>query len=131
MKTIKMNGQDVQIMYCLATETGFEQLSKKPAADVFNPTITEYDDDGKPKSMLPAPATSDDYTKLAYAGIVAAYSRNGQQSPITYEYLLYDAKPTEIAELIKTIAELRNEWYNVPDIIKPETKPKRQSKKNS
>lgn len=121
MKQIKMNGQEVNIIYCLATETGYEQISGKVASDMFNPVFT-YDNEGKVKKADPPLAKNEDYVTLGYAAIVAAYTKDQQQPPITMDYLMYEATPVEITELIAAVVELRNEWYKVPDVVKPETK---------
>ena len=122
MKQIKMNGQDVNIIYCLATETGYEQIAGKAASDMFNPIIT-YNEDGKVEKTELPPAMNEDYVTLGYAAIVAAYTKEKQQPPFTIDYLMYEATPAEITELIAAVVELRNEWYKVPELVKPETKP--------
>jgi hypothetical protein len=49
-KTIIICGRKVEMLYCAATETGYEQLVSGTGKDinVFLPTITERDSDGKP-----------------------------------------------------------------------------------
>lgn len=121
-KTIKLNGKDISMRYCLATETGYERLSGR-GADVFNPIVLEYGDDGKPTKVDPPIATTDDYIQLAFSAIVAAYTRKDEEIPISSDYLLYDAQPEEIAMLIAEVSRLRREWYHVPDVVKPDTKP--------
>ena len=34
--------------------------------------------------------------------------------------IMYDAQPKDVILLIKTVTELRNEWYDIPSIIKPD-----------
>ena len=132
-KTIKLNGQEVKLLYCLATETGYERLSGKSAYEVFNPNVTEYDEEGKPVKIEPSQATTDDYVKLANAAIIAAYTKDGQEPPIDTNYLIYEATPEEITKLIKVVVQARNEWYHVPDVVKPETKAEKkpQNRKNA
>ena len=102
--------------YCAAAETGYEALAGKPST-VFMPIIEGRDADGKPTDVKPSPATTDDYLKLALAAIIAAYARNNEEAPITAEEILYDATPQEINELLLSVAKLRNNWYNIPDVV--------------
>jgi len=113
--TIKLCGYDVRLRYCAAAETGYEQLSGK-SADVFMPDVTR-DDEGNVIDVK-TKATTDDYLKLAISAIIAAYAREGGQAPITAEDILYEASPEEIIALIGKVAEIRNEWYGVPSVIK-------------
>lgn len=103
-KTIQILGKDVRLRYCAATENGFEQLRKKSV----------YEIDFK---------SNEDLTALALSAIVAAYARKEEEPPITSEDLLYEAKPTEIVELIKTVIELRAAWYEIPAVVTPEPQP--------
>ena len=129
-KTIKLNGQVVKLLYCLAAETGYERLSGgKSAYEVFNPNVTEYDEEGKPVKIEPSQATTDDYVKLANAAIIAAYTKDGQEPPIDTNYLIYEATPEEITELIKVVVQARNEWYHVPEVVSPETKEEKKPRK--
>lgn len=100
-KTIQILGKDVRLRYCAATENGFEQLRKKSV----------YEIDFK---------SNEDLTALALSAIVAAYARKEEEPPITSEDLLYDAKPTELVELIKTVIELRAAWYEIPSVVTPD-----------
>lgn len=103
--------------YCAATETGYETISAKPAT-IFMPDITK-DDKGNIIS-IETKAETEDYIKLALAAIIAAYARDNQKAPIQSEEIMYDAQPKDVILLIKTVTELRNEWYDIPSIIKPD-----------
>lgn len=119
-KTIQICGKDVQVRYCLASETGFEVLSGKDAS-IFLPTPTgEKGEDGTPLFANPK-ATTDDFLRLAIASIIAAYERNGQEPPVTVDNILYDSTPEDVANLIATTVELRLQWYHIPSVVKPET----------
>ena len=69
MKKIEILGREIEMIYCAASETGFEDLAGK-GADIFNP-IPVYEN-GDVKELLPPPATTKDYIYLAIACIVAA-----------------------------------------------------------
>ena len=138
-KTVKMtvirDGEekevDVRMRYCAAAEQGFETLSGK-RMDVFSPTPTEFDKDGKPTKFDPPVATTQDYLTLAVAAIVAAYARNNEEPPVTSEDIIYDASPATITEIITTVITLRIQWYEVPDAVQPELKPdNRKRRKNA
>ena len=129
-KTIKICGKDVQLRYCIASETGFEILSDKEST-VFLPTPTDQKDEegniiyDKPK------ATTEDYLRLAIASIIAAYERNGQEPPVSVDDILYDATPEEITNLIASTIELKLKWYHISDVVKPETEKKEDDGKNA
>lgn len=127
-KTIKLCGKDVPILYCAATETGYERLSGKNI-EVFLPTFGK-DDDGNVIISEPPKATTEDYLQLSIAAIVAAneaerLAKNMKPDefplPITSEDLLYQAAKSEVTSLITAVIELRNEWYGVSTVVKEPT----------
>lgn len=120
-RTIKIGDQDVRMMYCTASETGFENMSGK-SVEVFM-IRPKYDEDGKQIGFEPPLATLSDYITLAMASIVAAYAAKDQKPPINSNYVLFKAKAKETKLLVDTVAELRAEWYQVPDVVKTD-KPK-------
>jgi predicted glycosyltransferase len=113
-KTIQICGKEVAMRYCAATETGYEKISGKSSA-IFVPEI-EKDEDGNIKSVKQN-AKTEDFIILAVAAIIAAYQRKKEDAPITADYIIYEANPEEVKELLKTICELRNEWYNIPAVV--------------
>ena len=117
-KIIKLNGQDVKMIYCTATENGFEDMSNRPI-QVFFPTFGK-DAQGNDIIVEPAQAKTADFITLALAAIVAAYTKDDAEPPINAKYILYDATPQERNDLLTAIIELRNKWYEVPSVIKPE-----------
>ena len=119
IETITLCGKDVNIMYCAATETGYEIVAGK-SSQVFLPTVLERDKNGKITKAEPPAATLDDYIKLALAGIIAAYASEDKEPPVTDKDILYNATSEEITNLVGTIGKLRVAWYNVPDVVKPD-----------
>lgn len=117
-KTFTICGKEVAMRYCAAAETGYETMSGQ-SSDIFVPDI-ERDKDGN-ITDIKQKAKADDYIKLAFAAIIAAYARKGEDSPITAEDILYDASPTEVTNLITTVITLRNQWYEVSKVVEPET----------
>lgn len=122
-KTIIICGKEVGMRYCAASETGFEDLSNK-SSEIFSPTVEERDADGKPIKVTPPKAKEKDYIYLAIASIIAYYAKNSSETPVKTEEILYDATPQDITNLIVTVIQLRNEWYKVPDVVKPEMEEK-------
>lgn len=112
MRKIEILGREVEMLYCAATETGFEDIAGK-TADIFNP-IPVLDKEGKVKELMPPPATTKDYIYLAVACIVAAYASRGEEAPNLTNDILYNATPAEVQLLTKTAIELKLEWYKVP-----------------
>ena len=112
-RTINICGKEVTMRYCAAAETGYESLTPGKTSNVFSPTPSK-DKDGN-DIMLPPEATTSDYIRLAYAAIIAAYARKGEDAPITIGEILYEATPEEVVMLITTVVQLRNEWYTVPE----------------
>jgi hypothetical protein len=122
-KTITIQGKDVRMRYCAATETGYTSISGKDAS-VFSARQL-YNDKGEKDGIAPPEATTEDYITLALAAIVAAYARTGDTAPVTSDDILYDFTPAEVQLLITTVVELRLEWYRVPEGIKQESTDKK------
>lgn len=119
IETITLCGKKVKIMYCAATETGYETIAGK-SSQVFLPTVLERDENGNITKSEPPAAVLDDYIKLALAGIIAAYDSEDKKSPVTGKDIIYHATSGEITNLISTIVRLRAAWYNVPDVVAPD-----------
>ena len=115
-KTITICGKDVELLYCAATETGYESISGQ-SCEIFIPEISK---DKKGKDQIRMRATTRDYIQLAVAAVIAAYTRKGEDAPVTADDILYNATSQEVTKLITTVIELRNAWYQVPSVIKPE-----------
>lgn len=97
-KEITLCGQQVKLMYCAASENGFEDLSGKSINDI---------DFTKAKDMM----------NLAVACIIAYYTSEKQESPVKLEDILYRATSKELTDLYLTVINLRAEWYNVPKTV--------------
>ena len=97
-KEVTICGQPIKVMYCAASENGFEDLSGKSFQD-FNFTSNK------------------DLLNLSIACIVASYAEEGIDAPISGKDLLYKATPQELANLYKTVLELLKEWYGLNEVI--------------
>ena len=76
-------------------------------------------------------ATTEDFLKLAVAAIIAAYARIGEESPVSTDDILYEAQPADVTLMMTTVIELRNEWYKVPETVKPEMEEQEEDKKKN
>lgn len=112
MRKITIIGREVEMIYCAASETGFEDIAGK-SSDIFNP-IPVPDENGDVKELLQPPATTKDYIYLAIACIVAAAAMKDEEAPDLTKDILYKATSEEIKLLVKTVVELRMEWYHIP-----------------
>jgi hypothetical protein len=115
----KMEQIDVRMLYCAASETGFQSLSGE-TMEVFA-AVLEKDDAGKVVVKEAPRATDMNYLQLAIASIVAAYERDGEKPPVTSDDILYNATRKEVVEMIKAVMEMQAEWLFVPSAIESET----------
>ena len=111
-RTITICGCECQIIYCNATEKAYEDISGK-SSSVFSPEIGK-DNKGNLIATAPPQAKPGDYITLGMGGIIAAYAKDEKDTPITFNDVMYRATAEETATLVKTIIEMRNEWYKIP-----------------
>ena len=109
---------EVKLLYCAASETGFQTLSGVNM-DVFSPEL-EKNEEGKWIVKSLPKATDMNYIQLSLACIIAAYECDGEKNPIKGEDLLYHASREEVQNIVTTVLQMRNEWMEVPSTIKPE-----------
>lgn len=124
-KTIEICGRQVPLLYSAATETGYEKLSGKQIS-VFLPQFGK-DNDGNVIITQQPTATTEDYLHLVVAAVVAANEKERHIKklkpeelplPIDSADLLYNATKAEITQIIATVLELRNAWYEIPAVMK-------------
>lgn len=107
-KTITICGKEVKMLYCAATETGFEKLAAKSMGSIdFN--------------------SQEDLIRLSVAAIISAYQRDGEEAPIDAKEILYEAKPSEIVGMFKATFELRAAWYDIPAVLEQSIKSENES----
>ena len=97
-KEITICSKQVKLMYCAAAENGFENFSGK--------SIFDFDH-----------TKNADRLHLAMACIVAAYSADDQEPPVSSEDILYKATQKELLGLYIAAIALRNEWYGVSKVL--------------
>lgn len=117
---------EVKMLYCAASETGFQSLSGE-TVDVFTP-VFDTNEKGKVYVKEPPRASDMNYIQLAIACIVSAYEREGEQPPIATEDILYNATHEEIIQMTKNVVEMRAEWLFVPSTVSEEMKPNKGGK---
>ena len=114
-KTIKICGQDIRMIYCAATENGYEDMSGKKIS-VFLPTFGK-NENGETIVTEPAKATNKDFMMLAFAAIIAAYVSKGEEVPFDSDKFLYEASAEDVATLLTAIIELRADWYHISEVV--------------
>lgn len=115
-KIITICETEVRMRFCAATETNYEFLSGKSIA-VFFPTATkEKDENGKP-ILEAAKATQDDYIRLAFGAILAAYEVNDQDPPVTVKQIMHEAVHDEIENMKSTVMDMMLDWYKIPRTV--------------
>lgn len=97
-KKITICGKEVGIAYCMATEQTFEELTDK--------SIRQLN-----------PERERDLLLLSLAAVMVYASYHKQEAELSVEDLLYKASPKEVQTLVSEVAELRNEWYEVPKTL--------------
>lgn len=105
-KTITIQGKDVTLGYCHATEIGFKLLSDEDV-NVFMAEAVQCMKEEK----MP------DIRKTIYfiiAAINAYCEWKGVQPAITDRDLMYESTPIEIGTAFGTILSLRSEFYAMP-----------------
>ena len=105
-KTITIQGKDVTLGYCHATEIGFKLLSDEDV-NVFMAEAVQFMKEEK----MP------DIRKTIYfiiAAINAYCEWKGVQPAITDRDLMYESTPLEIGTAFGTILTLRSEFYAMP-----------------
>lgn len=105
MKTakIKIAGVECGAAYCYATEIAFHNYTDVNIED-FDATNPEH------------------VVYLIIAAVFAYYQGTSEELPITDNDVIIKASPTEITEAVKTIVELRVDWYKLPKSESEEAK---------
>ena len=127
-KKLTLCGHDVTMIYCAATEDGFERISQKSIA-VFVPKFGK-NDNGEDIIVEPAKATIGDMMLLGLAGIIAYCTRENIDVPISSNDLLFNITAKERNQLIDAVVELRNEWYEVPKVVADDIAEERQKQES-
>ena len=105
-KILTILGQEVTIMFNMAVQISFEEITGKPFSEIDT-------------------NVSKDSLALAYSAIIA----NNPDCNITVDNLMHDASGAELKEVIKAISDSFVEWNKVPETLADEEDKKEEEKK--
>ena len=104
-KILTILGQEVTIMFNMAVQISFEEITGKPFSEIDT-------------------NVSKDSLALAYSAIIA----NNPDCNITVENLMHDASGAELNGVIKAISDSFVEWNKVPETLADEEDKKEDGK---
>ena len=105
-KILTILGQEVTIMFNMAVQISFEEITGKPFSEIDT-------------------NVSKDSLALAYSAIIA----NNPDCNITVDNLMHDASGAELKEVIKAISDSFVEWNKVPGTLADDEDKKEEEKK--
>ena len=105
-KILTVLGQEVTIMFNMAVQISFEEITGKPFSEIDT-------------------NVSKDSLALAYSAIIA----NNPDCNITVDNLMHDASGAELNGVIKAISDSFVEWNKVPETLADEEDKKEEEKK--
>ena len=128
-KTITINGKEVTLCYCYATEINFANYTNGENASVFIQETAKKID-----ALTKGDATAQpDIEKCIYlilAAAIAYYRSKGEECPITDEDMLFSNSPTELYEAVGQVILLYGSFYKLLPGDEPKTKGKGKAGKN-
>lgn len=105
-KILTILGQEVTIMFNMAVQISFEEITGKPFSEIDT-------------------NVSKDSLALAYSAIIA----NNPDCNITVDNLMHDASGAELNAVFKAISDSFIEWNKVPGTLADEEDKKEEEKK--
>ena len=105
-KILTILGQEVTIMFNMAVQISFEEITGKPFSEIDT-------------------NVSKDSLALAYSAIIA----NNPDCNITVDNLMHDASGAELNGVIKAISDSFVDWNKVPETLADEEDKKEEEKK--
>lgn len=120
-KIATINGKQVTLGYCYATEINYSNFTKGENASVFiSTTATKLD------ALSKGDATAQpDVEKCIYlilAAAIAYYQSKGEKCPITADDFLFTDNPTELYEALSQVILLYGSFYNLIPSEQPKKK---------
>ena len=128
-KTTTINGKEVTLCYCYATEINFSKLTNGENINVFIPE-TAKKIDALSKGDATAMPDVEKCICLVLAAAIAYYKSKGEECPITDEDLLFSNSPTELYTALAQIVLLYGSFYKLLPGDEPKTKEKGKAGKN-
>ena len=128
-KTTTINGKEVTLCYCYATEINFAKLTDGENASVFiQETAKKLD--ALSKGDATAQPDIEKCIYLVLAAAIAYYRSKGEECPIKDEDLLFSDDPTELYTALAQIVLLYGSFYKLLPGDEPKTKGKGKAGKN-
>ena len=128
-KTITINGKEVTLCYCYATEINFAKLTDGENASVFiQETAKKLD--ALSKGDATAQPDIEKCIYLVLAAAIAYYRSKGEECPIKDEDLLFSNSPSELYEAVGAVFLLYGSFYKLLPGDEPKTKGKGSKGKN-
>ena len=128
-KTITINGKEVTLCYCYATEINFAKLTDGENASVFiQETAKKLD--ALSKGDATAMPDVEKCICLVLAAAIAYYKSKGEECPITDADMLFSNSPTELYEAVGNVIMLYGSFYKLLPGDEPKTKGKGKAGKN-
>ena len=128
-KTITINGKQVTLGYCYATEINFSKLTNGENINVFIPE-TAKKIDALSKGDVTAMPDAEKCIYLVLAAAIAYYKSKGEECPIKDEDLLFSNSPTELYEAVGQVILLYGSFYKLMPGDEPKTKGEGSNGKN-
>ena len=128
-KTITINGKEVTLCYCYATEINFANYTNGENASVFIQE-TAKKIDALTKGDATAQPDIEKCIYLVLAAAIAYYRSKGEECPIKDEDLLFSDDPTELYTALAQIVMLYGSFYKLLPGDEPKTKGKGSKGKN-
>ena len=120
-KTITINGKEVTLCYCYATEINFAKLTDGENASVFIQE-TAKKIDALSKGDVTAMPDVEKCIYLVLAAAIAYYKSKGEECLITDEDMLFSNSPTELYEAVSSVILLYGSFYKLLPGDEPKTK---------
>ena len=120
-KTTTINGKQVTLAYCYATEINFSKFTKGGIAATFIQE-TAVKIDALTKGDTTAQPDIEKCIYLILAAAIAYSSSKGEEPPITADDLMFTDNPSELYEALGLVILLYGEFYNLTGEPNPKTK---------
>lgn len=119
-KEITLCGKQVTLAYCYATEIAYKIFEGEEVSEFFKHVAQSFKDAKDPDTQK---------TLHAIMAFMSAFYGEPKDLPLTNSDMMRDLKPSEFAEAIMTMGQLREEFYFIPK-DEPKEKQDGDSEKN-
>lgn len=125
-KEATINGKQVTLGYCYATEIAFREMADIEMSQFIQSVINDFNAEPKGSPNVKT------IILAIIASAMAYYQSRGEESPITDKELMFEGDPTEIGNALGHIIVMYAQFYKVDGLVE-EQKPKgkRVTRKNA